>query len=286
MQVSIIIVNYNTKTLINNCLSSLYRHTQDIEYEIIVSDNGSTDGSIELIKHAYPPVILIENHKNLGFGAANNRGRERARGRYIFYLNSDTVLLNNAVKIFYDFWEQDQDNSRLGALGCILFNADLRPTHSFGDFSSAKRELTEKFSQKARMDQPLPPPLPHEVEYIAGAALFLKNDQFAEFDERFFLYFEDSDLQLRLAHAGKKRLLIPGPQIIHLEGASNSSSAKNTFEGSSSRIYFAISKIKFYRKRKDRRFLIFVLKFFIMIKWLNPRILPKTAKFFGQLIRA
>jgi GT2 family glycosyltransferase len=286
MQVSIIIANYNTGGLLYNCLKSVYGLVKDIHFELIVSDNGSTDGSQDMVKSRFPGVILIENNKNLGFGAANNKGLAIAQGKYIFYLNSDTVLLNNGVKIFYDFWEAYPEESRLGAIGCMLLNANLQPTHSFGKFSSPEQELREKFFKNTEMHYSLAPPLPHEVEYIAGAALFLKNDSFAKFDERFFLYFEDSDLQLQLANAGKKRLLIPGPQIIHLEGASNSKSTKSTFEGSASRIQFALSKIKYYRKRKGNYFLILILKFFIIIKWLNPKILRNTSKFFAQMIKA
>lgn len=100
MDVSIIIVNYNTKELTRNCLRSIFDQTKDVDFEVIVSDNGSTDGSIEMIRAEFPQVILIENNANLGFGAANNRGLKIARGKYVFYLNSDTVLLNNAVKLF------------------------------------------------------------------------------------------------------------------------------------------------------------------------------------------
>jgi GT2 family glycosyltransferase len=286
MQVSIIIVNYNTRELLYNCLQSIYQQVKDIEFEVIVSDNGSTDDSIEMIKSQFPKVVLIENNKNLGFGKANNKGLDIARGKYIFYLNSDTVLLNNAVKIFYDYWENFDENSRMGALGCLLLNSHLQPTHSFGYFSSAAQELKEKIVKPSRKNNTLSPALPLEVEYIAGAALFLKNDTFARFDERFFLYFEDSDLQFQLARAKKKRIIIPGPRIIHLEGASNSISSTKTFEGSFSRIQFAISKIKFYKKRNDSRILIMILKLFIIVKWLNPRLFPKTIKYFKELILA
>ena len=103
MDVSIIIVSYNTKSLIKNCINSIYKYTKDISFEIIVSDNGSIDGSVEMIKRDFPSVILIENNENLGFGAANNKGLALAKGKYILYLNSDTILLNNSVKFFYDY---------------------------------------------------------------------------------------------------------------------------------------------------------------------------------------
>ena len=124
MQLSIIIVNYNTKSLLRNCLTSVYDLTSDITFEIIVSDNGSTDGSIEMLKTEFPQVILIENNANLGFGAANNRALDIAKGKYIFYLNSDTVLLNNACKIFYDYWESAQNKDSIGAIGANLLDKD------------------------------------------------------------------------------------------------------------------------------------------------------------------
>ncbi|MDR3048046.1 MAG: glycosyltransferase, partial [Bacteroidales bacterium] len=122
MQVSIIIVNFNTKNFLYNCLESIYKHTKDISFEIIVSDNGSTDGSIELVKSKFPAVILIANNKNLGFGAANNRGLEIAKGEFVFFLNSDTILLNNAVNIFYTYWQNYRNKNELGALGCNLID--------------------------------------------------------------------------------------------------------------------------------------------------------------------
>ena len=143
MQVSIIIVNYNTKELIKNCINSIYKYTQDIQYEIIVSDNGSTDGSIEMLKSEFPNVILIENNANLGFGTANNRGLKIAKGKYIFYLNSDTVLLNNAVKIFYDYWENSSDKENIGALGCNLLDENFNIIHSFENFINAKKLLKD-----------------------------------------------------------------------------------------------------------------------------------------------
>ena len=108
MDFSIIIVNYNTSKFFKNCLLSIYEHTKNIEFEVIVSDNGSTDGSIEMLKSTFPNVILLENNQNLGFGTANNKALKKANGKYILYLNSDTIILNNAIKLFYDYWENIQ----------------------------------------------------------------------------------------------------------------------------------------------------------------------------------
>jgi GT2 family glycosyltransferase len=284
MQVSIIIVNYNTGKVIEKCLESIYLQTSEIDFEVIVCDNASGDGSVAMIQSRFPGVTVIENEKNIGFGPANNRGRAKATGEFVLFLNSDTVVLNNAIKIFYNYWKQHEE-APLGALGCILLDRDEQPTHSYGKFSSAGNELKEKVSpRKKKADQPCTPPA--EVEYITGAALFMKNDQYAQFDERFFLYFDDSDLQLGLEKAGKKRIIIPGPGIIHFEGGSNSTYTEKTFQGSFSRVQFAISKIKYYKKRKDNPAAIFILKTLTVIKWLNPRIIRGTFKYFPELLKA
>lgn len=144
MDVSIIIVNYNTKNLTKDCINSIYEQTAGLEFEIIVSDNNSKDGSIEMIKESFPNVILIENNENLGFGRANNKGLAVATGKYIFYLNSDTILLNNAVKIFFDYFEK-HNNENIGALGCNLQNKDGETIHSFGQIVPLKKRVKTLF---------------------------------------------------------------------------------------------------------------------------------------------
>lgn len=238
MDVSIIIVNYNTRNLIRNCLISIYQHTCGISFEVIVSDNGSTDGSLETIKREFPQVLLIENNANLGFGAANNKALSIAKGKYVFYLNSDTVLLNNAVKIFYDFWEKKSTECNIGALGCVLLGERLETIHSGGEFptyiSICKANvnamlfhclksilkllmLGEHYQNKKRkvlLEEDVV--VGETAGYITGADLFMLNNEYAIFDESFFMYYEETDLQLRLKNAGYKRFIIDGPKIQHL----------------------------------------------------------------------
>lgn len=245
LDVSIIIVNYNTKDLTRNCLKSVFEQTKDISFEVIVSDNGSTDGSLEMIKSEFPQVVLIENNENLGFGAANNRGLDVAKGKYIFYLNSDTVLLNNAVKLFFDYWENSNDK-QIGALGTNLLDENGCFIHSYGKFPSYKKEI--KILRKQNLNIlineilsffhiPNLHKVPYtteveysgEVDYITGADLFCQNNEFARFDEKFFLYFEETDLQYRMYQSNLKRIIITGPEIIHLTGQSNNAKKESIF---------------------------------------------------------
>ncbi len=305
MDVSIIIVNYNTKDLLFNCLSSIYKNTKDIVFEVIVSDNCSKDGSIEMIRDFFPQVILIENKENLGFGAANNRGLNIANGKYIFYLNSDTILLNNAVKLFFDYWENSYDKNNLGALGCLLLDEEGNPNH-FGDsFPIFEHDLSELihsiygFSKHVInhivFRKPLPLYTPSTIEkykgdidYIIGADLFLKNDKHAYFDEDFFMYCEETYLQYLLAKNNKKRIIIEGPEIIHLEGKSSKKVISDLLhkETSFSALQNKISRIIYYRKTGIKKNQILIYKIVLFIFWLNPYIIKKSKHFFIKLLLA
>lgn len=305
MDVSIIIVNYNTKELIKNCIKSIYQYTNDIEFEIIVSDNGSTDGSIEMLKSEFPNVILIENNANLGFGKANNKGLRIAKGKYIFYLNSDTVLLNNAVKIFYDYWEQSPNKNEIGALGCNLLDGEGKITHSGEGFPSKKKILKnalmdflhilklsvffflpESFSfTKKKSIKNETKKIIGDIDYVIGADLFLKNDKFALFDETFILYYEDSDLQLLMKENGLRRILIDGPKIQHLEHKSNKFNKKIDFFKSFGKINSMLSAIIYTKKHLNSKGLIFLLKFLTVLDFLNPFLFKKTKFYIKKIIK-
>ena len=262
MDVTIIIVNYNTKELLKECLQSVYKETQGIAFEVIVSDNGSLDGSVEMIKQDFPQVILIENNANLGFGAANNRALAIAKGKYIFYLNSDTILLNNAVKIFFDVWEKSEDKNSLGALGCILQNENGQvihsgapfPTYKFilkilikmGFYESCLKQLIKRF-HKPHVDTYLSGKYDG---YVTGADLFLLNNDFAKYDERFFMYFEETDLQYNNFYKRNLTImLLDEPKIIHLVGGSSQEKNITKF-AKQTNFYNWISAIKYLRKNK------------------------------------
>lgn len=262
MDVSVIIVNYNTMELTRSCLKSIYDNTHDINYEIFVVDNASSDGSVEMIKNEFPDVILLQNKHNLGFGKANNVAIKKSNAKYIFLLNSDTVLLNNSVKLFYDFMEEYKEKN-IGVLGTILLNKEMQPTMSYGKFFRCSTFLKEeiryfagrnfrvvitllktiiKYQQKETVNYINDEVF--EVEYISGADLFIPRvilNEVNGFDEDYFMYCEEADMQFKIARNNYKRVIYNKPQIIHLEGKSSKIS-------NNKRIFLYVSTIKYMRK--------------------------------------
>lgn len=220
--VSVIIVNYNTCKLLSDCIASIYRHTENVEMEIIVVDNASSDGSERSIKSRFPSVKWINSGGNLGFGKANNLGAKYADGKYLFLLNPDTVLKNNAIWLFYDYMEKHSIVDKIGAVGCMLLDRYENPNLSYGDFPSPKSEvayLIGKISNEKK--QTITCDI--DVDFITGADLFMPRDIFMRlcgFDPHFFMYYEETDLQYRMQQKGWKRRVISGPKILHLEGGS------------------------------------------------------------------
>lgn len=303
LDVSVIIVNYNTLFLLKNCIQSIYEHTTGISFEIIVSDNGSIDGSIEMLKTAFPEVIIIENKKNIGFGAANNRGLDVARGKYIFYLNSDTVLLNNAIKIFFNYWEFSEDKSNIGALGCNLLDANGLISRSFADFCrpvpliksllwqnvcslvDVFRRFFHIIKKKVGTNISISY-FAGPVEFICGADLFILNTVYARFDERFFMYSEEADLQYQLFVLGLSRILIDGPKIIHFGQKSESSYPVDFCTlYTNSNILMNISNILFVKKMNVSFIYIVCAKALLLGLLLNPYYFNSTKKYLGKVLK-
>lgn len=257
MDVSVIIVNYNTKDLIINCLQSIYDQTGQVDYEIIVVDNASVDGSVAAIKNKFPKVILLESPENLGFGKANNLAARTAKGEFLFFLNSDTLLLNNAIKIFHDAYYALGDQT--GCIGTILWNTNHEPIHSFGTFPTCGRVIGGnirgrylKIQEKAFNIDSCTFPL--TVDYITGADLFVSASLFksaGQFDESFFMYFEETDLQKRITKLGLKNIVIDEAHIVHLAGGSFRKQARLSNEST-----MMIERSMFYYLKKHNAFRI------------------------------
>jgi GT2 family glycosyltransferase len=238
--VSIILVNYNTKEITTSCIRSIFQNTKGIKFEIIVVDNNSSDGSVEYLKREFNGKIkLVESNVNLGFGGGANVGIKESTGKYVLLLNTDTVILDNTIKNMFDFME-GEENKDVAVIGVVLIDENGNALQSYGEFLPFKVGINE-FIFKAFLPKKLNRAILKnekveefktglfqnkrfvEVDYIIGADMFIRKDVIDEvgvFDERFFMYFEEADLQLRMKKRGYKIGLIKDGTIIHLESKS------------------------------------------------------------------
>jgi hypothetical protein len=257
MDVSVIIVSFNTKDLTINCIKSVKEKTTGLSYEIIVVDNNSNDFSTEEIENKFPDVIIIKNDFNIGFGKANNKGINKAKGKYLFLLNSDTYLINNALKIFFDFMEM-KENINIACCGGSLLNEDLTPHISFGRFPKIKgiifyyllsKLFPDYYADNYFMAGVIKNDNIIDVDYVTGADMFIRKsviEKVGVFDDDFFLYFEETELCSRFIKAGFKNVIIPEAKIVHLCGKSPLNSDKQKIFNESMFIYMKKHKGKFY----------------------------------------
>ncbi len=247
MQVSIIIVNFNTYNLVIDCIKSIKNNVQNILYEIIVVDNKSPNREIESLN--IDGVKLILNKYNGGFGYANNIGSKHAKGKYLFFLNSDTILLNNAILELYNFMEK---TPAAGICGGNLYTLDLEPTISYEIFKPSVLNTLDNylggFFKKLLYGNNitfLNSNSPKKIYgYVSGADMFVVKNIFDEvggFDEDFFMYYEEVELSYRINKCGYNTYIVPNSKIIHLEGGSQKSgnSLKNSWMNESKKLYYS-----------------------------------------------
>lgn len=227
LDVSIIIVNYNTRVLTCNCIHSILSNVHSCFYEIIVVDNNSSDGSATALRSEFgDKITVIESKTNLGFGRANNAGSANAKGEFLFFLNSDTILVNDPFLYFLPAYGQLH---ACGAIGAYLMDGNRQYSPSGGKIYSAKKYLRIGINGLLRMTSAIEIPLSDKAVkagYVIGADLFLKKELFNEiggFDPKIFMYFEDVRLCDQIQKRGLINYLIPGPEIIHFVKSSSSS---------------------------------------------------------------
>lgn len=248
LDLSIIIVNWNTRDLLANCLQSVYDTVRGLAFEVIVVDNASTDGSAEMVRERFPQVRLIENTENVGFAKANNQAMKESSGRYVILLNSDTLVQPDALATLVAFMD---DHPEAGACGPCLLNADGSLQPSCHPFLTAEREFwrlvfLDRFMRRASY------PIhrwgltrPRKVDVIKGACLALRQEslfQVGLFDERYFIYSEEMDLCYRLCQAGWCIYWVPEARVVHFGGQSTRQEADEMY------IYLYRSKAQFQRK--------------------------------------
>lgn len=240
--VSIIIVSFNTKDLLNACLSSIQNYLKGIDYEIIVVDNASKDGSADMVKKEFPNVVLVENEKNLGFGKANNIGAKKAKGEAILFLNSDTQLVDDSLKKMVTFVSQ---NEKIGAVGGQLKNSNGAIEQSARRFYSLFNLFLMLFGLE-RVGFVRHRGAQKEVDWVSGGYMLVKRSLFnnlSGFDEQIFMYTEDMEFCYRVRKKGYQVWYFPSSYVLH------------TTHGSASR-GFAIEHIYkgilyFYKKHRS-----------------------------------
>jgi len=256
IDVSIIIVNFNTKNLLVNCINSVIQQVKDVEYEIIVVDNCSTDSDILELKNSFNNLKIIELTENIGFGKANNKGLRIAQGKYIFFLNPDTILINNAVKILVDYLTENQ---QVGICGGNLFDAKHNPVQSFQPVLPSILWELNAFTPKNLLYKLIfgksyefnHSQQPKKVGYIIGADMMTRKeilDKLGGFDSDFFMFFEETEMAHRFIKNGYKIVSVPQSKIIHLEGQSIDNNLVR-------QKYFLSSRRKFYLKIYNKFYL-------------------------------
>jgi GT2 family glycosyltransferase len=225
MNLSFILVNWNTKDLILGALRSIVDTVHGYTYEIFVVDNGSRDGSLEAIAAAFPQVHLIQNEKNLGFARAVNQALVKARGDYIMLVNSDARLMDKAGKFLMTFLEENPD---VGIAGGQLINEDGSKQNSVAPFPSLATELLNKrllrfFFPKRYPGKERNYPHPIDVDSVVGACLIVRRQAIEEvgyLDEGYFFFMEETDWCLRMKAKGWRVSFVPDARILHFQGFS------------------------------------------------------------------
>lgn len=252
IDVSILIVNYNTSKLTLQCVDSIIKNTSGLCYEIIVIDNNSKHEDKAILLNN-PNIKFIELNENIGFGRANNIGFDYSKGDFIFLLNPDTIILNNAIKDLH------QASLLIGeaCCGALLVGDNNEPIHSYGQFPTLK----SFFLQFIRSYLPfikkkiIYPKQISKVDYITGADLLIPRtviEKYGFFNPQFFMYYEETELQYRYTSFGVFSYIIPKIHIKHLEGKSIKLKLERlirVWEGSIiySKIVFSITEYLIFR---------------------------------------
>lgn len=256
MQLSIIIVNFNSNNYLGKCLESIYANPPDCDFEVIVVDNASTDDSISIVKNVFPQVDIILNENNKGFSAANNIGIKASQGKYILLLNHDTLIRNNALNVLLDFMSNNPD---VGACGPKILNSDGTIQHQ------CKRGFPTPLSTLVHMAgfnklMPKSKLFGHylmtyidinqinEVDSLSGSCMLIRKEilvNIGGLDELFFLYGEDLDLCYRIKQGKFKIYYVPQAIITHFGGVgSRAMSYKSIIEFYRSMIIFYVKHYK------------------------------------------
>lgn len=209
-KLTVIIVNWNGKNLLEKCLNSVEKFITGIDYEIIVSDNLSSDDSCKMVKEKFPNVMLLENSQNFGFSIGNNLALKHAVGDYTLFLNPDTELLMPFDMEMFSLLE----NPEIGVLGCRLLNADRSLQRSVAKFPSFGISLLGLYAYKeGKLLNPI-----SVVDWVMGAFMLLTTENARKvggFNEDYFMYSEDMELCYKIRKLGKQCVYFQNYEIVH-----------------------------------------------------------------------
>lgn len=251
---SIIIVSYKTKEYLKECLLSIKKNVVNIPYEIIVVDNHSLDGTVDMIRNEFSEVTLIENTKNLGFAKANNQAFKLSKGEFILLLNPDTVVLPGSILRMVRFMEKEPS---AGAVGCEFIKPEGTPLHLWRDgaflpryhfFPLTRSIFVNKIKRLFNISDVKSTEGLKEVDWVSGACMLLRKsvlDVVGFLDESYFMFMEEIDLCWRIKKSGFKVYLINDCKIIHHEGGSYKESEERDY----AHIYRFQKSQYFFRKK-------------------------------------
>ena len=240
VEVSILIVCYKSKELIEACLEGVFAHTRDVDFEVLLLD-CSNDGTVGLVEQRFPQVRIVANNENLGFARGNNRLAEHARGRYLLLLNPDTIVGSNAIGELYSTARRYPE---AGAVGGRARRADgSRDPGCRQTVPSISRLAVAAVGGAKLLNGALAEEAtaPGEVETLSGAFMMVRTDAWRElngFDTSYFMFVEELDLCYRLRNAGYPVLMTPAAEIVHLVGGGNALTSSRVLNMSKARMHF------------------------------------------------
>ena len=230
---SIIILSYNTKDLLTQCLTSLYDHLPN-DAEVIVVDNASSDGSVSMVKKDFPRAHVVQNDRNLGFGLGIMSGVKKSNGKYLLFLNSDAMIKDDGLGKMIQFMDSD---SQIGVLGGLLLNDDGSQQRSFGSFYTLPSvflmlvggDRMEMGFDTLNREGNQENKTAFESDWVSGGFMLIRREIFDTingFDKQFFMYIEDMELCYRVKQSGYKVFVFPQATVVHRgQGSSNRSFA-------------------------------------------------------------
>jgi GT2 family glycosyltransferase len=237
MTVSVIIVNWNSRDYVRQCLTSLNAHCPAADREVIVVDGGSFDGCGEMLTREFPAVVFVQSPDNIGFARANNLGARHARGRYLLLLNPDTLFHEDSIRLMRERFET---LPQAGAAGCRLLNADRTlQTSCVQALPTVLNQMLDSEYLRQRFRHwslwgvaalYAQPPQPAVVEAISGACILIPREIFEAvggFTESYFMYAEDMDLCFKVRQAGHHVYYLPETSLVHFGGGSSSKAPSN-----------------------------------------------------------